>query len=237
MKAFVLVLLELLVLSVGSVSLATETLIGSWNTLVINGTLKKDTPWRYYLDTAIRETQRSKTVDPDQHFVVGASLIRPALGYQLDPSMSVYVGYLYQFSEPPYSSKIYHENRYWQQFQHILKTESLGDFQNRMRFEERTVDIGSGTCFRWRQNFKWSRPVAGDWSFILNEEVFYNLNSVTWGPVAGFDQNRLFLGSGYKVNSEAKIELGYLNTYVHRTGKVDLVNNVLAFNFIYNVPN
>lgn len=188
--------------------LATEKLMGSWNTLIINGTLIKDSPWRYYFDSALRETQRSKTQDPDQHFVVGAALLRPALGYQLSPQSIVHIGYLYQFSEPPYASKEYHENRYWQQFQHLLKTENFGDFQNRIRLEQRTVDIGSGTCFRWRQNLKWSRPLSGDWSLIINEELFYNLNSASWGPRAGFDQNRLFLGPGLKLSENTKVELG-----------------------------
>ena len=215
---------------------ATENLFGSWNTLIVNGTLIKDSPWRYYFDAAIRETQRSQAQNPDQHFVVGAILLRPAIGYQFNSQSSSHIGYLYHFSEPPYASKEYHENRYWQQYQHLSKTESYGDFQNRMRLEQRTVDIGSGTCFRWRQNIKWSQPLSGDWSFIINEEFFYNLNSVSWGPRAGFDQNRLFLGPALKISDSAKIEFGYMNNYVHRNGKADLVNNLLSLNFSINVP-
>ena len=48
-------------------------------------------------------------------------------------------------------------------------------------------------------------------SVVASDEYFVKLNNTHWGGGSGFDQNRLFLGVGYKSNEHVKLEVGYLN--------------------------
>jgi hypothetical protein len=84
------------------------------------------------------------------------------------------------------------------------------------RLEERTVNIGPGVSYRARQQAILIDPLDPDWSLVATEEYFVNLNTVSWGPVAGFDQNRLFVGVGYQMDSRWRTEFGYLNNYINR---------------------
>ncbi|MGR9053359.1 MAG: DUF2490 domain-containing protein, partial [Gammaproteobacteria bacterium] len=60
-------------------------------------------------------------------------------------------------------------------------------------------------------------------------EAFINANTVDWGPVGGFDQNRAFAGFGWQPDrrSPVSLELGYLNQYIHRQGRDDIMNHML----------
>lgn len=55
-------------------------------------------------------------------------------------------------------------------------------------------------------------------SFIVQSELFIAMNTVdNPGFIArGYDQNRAFVGLGYKVNQYATVELGYMNQFINR---------------------
>ena len=65
------------------------------------------------------------------------------------------------------------------------------------------------------------------------DEVFIHLNDTNWGADGGFDQNRLFLGFGWKrdLTSRCRVEAGYLNQHVNRSGRTDVANHLVAINF------
>ena len=42
------------------------------------------------------------------------------------------------------------------------------------------------------------------------DEIFWAMNSVTGGPSAGFDQNRIFFGPMIQVRPELRLEPGYI---------------------------
>lgn len=67
------------------------------------------------------------------------------------------------------------------------------------------------------------------WYLIAAEEVFLNLNTVAWGPVAGYDQNRVFAGIGYRLTNTTRAEIGYLNNFINRDLVEDLDVNFLTF--------
>lgn len=214
-----------------------EQLFGQWSTIIINGKFGKDSPWIYYGDAAIRSTQNHKDKEGnDSGYTIGAVPVRFGVGYQFDKMNSVLAGYLFQLSEPPYSKFTVYENRAWEQYLNVLDFNDYGKLQNRSRFEQRTVTYTGGTALRWRQAIKYTYPIDKDWGFSIGDEIFVNLNTVNWGPVQGFDQNRLFIGPTYKINNETKIEFGYMNNYVNKDLKSDLNNHVFVLNFYYNVP-
>jgi hypothetical protein len=213
-----------------------EQLFGNWTTLFINGKFGKDSPWIYMGEVGIRASQGHKTSGGDQGYYIGSVPVRIGAGYQINKENSVMLGYLFQFSEPPYAKTDIYENRVWEQYQNVLNFGEAGVLQNRSRFEQRTITSSPGTALRWRQQVKYTYPINKEWGFVINEEFFANCNTVDWGPVAGFDQNRIFVGPSYQFNKESKMEFGYMNNYVNKDLKDDLDNHVFVMNFYYNVP-
>ena len=59
-------------------------------------------------------------------------------------------------------------------------------------------------------------------------------SSVDWGPKAGFDQNRIFVGPVYNIDDRQRVEFGYMNNYVNKDLKSDLDNHVMVINYYYN---
>jgi hypothetical protein len=213
----------------------TENLTGSWFTLTLNGALIKDTPWKFSSDLSLRVSEQSSSLSQSPGQVLAASIIRPGIGYKFDGNLLLYVGYLYQASEPPYSSRQSYENRLWQQLQYPSHLANGGEFLNRIRLEQRSVTHGTARNWRWRQNIRWTQPYNDNRFFVLSEELFYNLNSVPWGPKAGFDQNRFFIGQGYHLSKHSSFEVGYLNNYQQRHSRANLQVHALALNLSYNI--
>jgi hypothetical protein len=55
------------------------------------------------------------------------------------------------------------------------------------------------------------------------------LNTPESGPERGFAQNRLFIGLGKRINSYARIEVGYMNQYRNsKEPKPDVINHALV---------
>ena len=59
------------------------------------------------------------------------------------------------------------------------------------------------------------------------DEVFVNLKSTDWGTVQGFDQNRGFVGIGYRFNPNILTEIAYMNQFI-QTAKDDRMNHILS---------
>ncbi len=155
-------------------------------------------------------------------------IIRPALFYKLSPKSSVWLGYANVTSHPA-GKKNTNEDRLWQQFSYSFDPIADIAITSRTRFEQRWLDTGDDVGYRLRQMIKLSKPILSvpNLSWVVSDEYYLNTNSTDWGARSGFDQNRLFLGGAYKINSHAKIEAGYLNQYVNgRT--VDRMNHVLS---------
>ncbi len=109
----------------------------------------------------------------------------------------------------------------WQQFSYSF--DPLGDWKtaSRTRLEERSIEGKADIGYRLHQMLKFTRPLPlENTSLILSDELFLNANSTEWGAASGFDQNRAFIGLGYKLNKHNAFEIGYLNQFVN-TRKVD----------------
>ena len=213
-----------------------EQLFGTWGTVFINGKFAKDSNWIYHVDISLRSTQMHQNANGGQGYTLGSVITHNGIGYRINKMNSVLVGYAFQFSETPYAKFDTYENRTWQQYLNLYKTNYWGDFSNRSRFEQRTITAKSGTGLRWRQQIKWMYPLNSKWSFVTSEEFYTNLNTPGWGPVKGFDQNRVFVGAGYNFDSTYRAEIGYMNQYVNRGLVDDLINHQLSLNLYINVP-
>ncbi len=212
-----------------------EHLFGQWTAAFINGKFGKDSPWNYMFEANIRSSQYPKAFN-NEGYDIGSVPIRLGFGYQIDKENSVMLGYLYQYSQPPYAKKDINENRAWQQYMNVQDFKEDGKLQLRTRFEQRTIEEGSGTGLRARQQLKYTYPIEKTWGLAVSEELFVNLNDVSWGPVAGIDQNRFFIGPYVQVNQDVKVEVGYQNVFVNKDLVDDQMNHIFTINIYYNVP-
>lgn len=126
------------------------------------------------------------------------------------------------------------ENRMWEQYIWSGST-PFGNFTFRPRLEQRWQANGGDTGSRFRQFLKFSWPISflPGTDFVLWDEVFVNLYDTDWGPRLqmhlGFEQNRGFVGVGYRFSPELKTEIGYMNQYIQtHSAANDRMNHILS---------
>ena len=162
-------------------------------------------------------------------------MLRTGLGYQLNKQSSIWLGYAWIPTDEPFISAAFDEHRIWQQFL-WSDTFSFGTLTSRSRLEQRFQPTGSQVGWRFRQMFKLSVPLpfAPDFSLVASDEYFANINKTNYGADDGFDQNRVFAGFGYNLNKNIKTELGYMNQYIRRANRADLMDHILSVNLYLN---
>lgn len=186
---------------------------------------RKDTPWRWWFDGHVR------FFDDADGF--GQSIVRPGIGWKVNESSVLWVGYAW-IHTAPVSGPRFDENRIWQQWTCSRQFDSI-KLGARARFEQRLLETGDDVGLRYRQFFRLQHELPNHPHVILAawDEVFLNLNDTDWGATSGFDQNRLFLGFGLKENpsSRWRTEIGYLHQALSNPNGADRSNHILAVNF------
>lgn len=170
-----------------------------------------------------------------------AILLRPALSWRVHPDVFLTGGYAWtpSWAQTPDAEwgdlELTDEHRLWEQVLYQPSDPATGlAGQVRVRLEQRfrtsgELDVG----LRLRLLVRGQVPLTPDRAFIvvLWNEVFTPLNDTVWGQRAGFDQNRLFFGFGWQaIPGELRLELGYTNQWIVRSGAPDRVNHIAALN-------
>lgn len=153
------------------------------------------------------------------------SIVRLGAGYEFNKKLSVFGG---AYWSSHFNPELDWENRLWEQATYTCQLGRIA-LQNRLRLEQIEREQYQGGFSRIRHQFRVTcpLPMRKNWYLIASEEPFFNLNSPGKGPPKGFNQNRLFLGIGRKVNSCTRWETGFLHQYKNNRGKPDLINGVL----------
>jgi hypothetical protein len=158
-------------------------------------------------------------------------MIRPAIGWAVSPQASVWAGYLMSADSVSLTSDNYLiENRAWQGF---TWKDTANDkqfiWEVRNRLEERFLPRNSDPSFRWRTRVRIEQLISNfsPWSIIASEEIFVNLNDNENNVHlrTGAQQNRAYLGIGYRFAPEFQIETGYLYQHVWRRSPSGDQNN------------
>ena len=162
-------------------------------------------------------------------------LIRPGLGYAVGDDQTLWYGYAYIRTAPGAPGREFDENRMWQQW---MYTPSAGDwsFVHRSRLEQRWVETGRDVGLRFRQfaRAQYNLSETPQWSLIAWDEGFFHLNNTDWGARTGFDQNRAFVGVGFRPTPKGvRYELGYLNQYIYRRGGESVMNHIVSFSVFF----
>lgn len=198
---------------------------GLWAMVVaqgaFGGTEAKPSPWRWWLDVHQRFG--------DDIGLKYQTIARPAIGYAFDQRTIVHFGHGLIQTETP-SGRFVTEQRSWQQITWSPDIDFFG-LTSRTRLEERFVEDRGETGLRLRQFFRLTEPLDAEsrFSVIGWEEAFFDLNATRYGQNVGFTQNRLFVGLGWRPEGwkAARVEIGYVNQYLRRSGD-DAMNHILS---------
>ena len=145
-------------------------------------------------------------------------LIRPAMGYNINPNIAVFLGYAWTptFMNNQYQDNFRNENRIWQQI--LVKDSRWGiDWQHRLRQEQRMIEDAGGPSNRTRYLLRGSYALSdsGHYGLTGYNEIFVTLNSEYNGPQGGFDRDRFFFGPYFK-QGPGRYEIGYVGEYAQR---------------------
>ncbi|HEY2798152.1 MAG TPA: DUF2490 domain-containing protein [Thermoanaerobaculia bacterium] len=216
----------------GRVSAQQTEDFGVWLGGFVNGKLPPSLnsdrgAWRLWMDVQVRFG------DDASRFAQG--LLRPGIGYALGGGWTIWAGYAYIRTEPPYAASTTTENRIWEQ---ATWAGAIGAtaLSSRTRLEQRFVSTGRETGWRLREFIKGSRPLASQsiWYAVVSDEFFVNLNSTDFGATAGSDRNRFFVGPGARLSKAVSVEIGYLNQYTFRANGPDKNDHLLATNLFWS---
>jgi len=159
-------------------------------------------------------------------------LLRPAIGWQVTPSWTIWQGYGFTPSFQPWRS----ENRLYQE---SLLDHSFGALRmiNRTRLEERFIEGVDGVSLRARHLLRFTHPIDGArrWFVALSDEAFATLDDAPGGPRAGFDQNRAYVGLRWQATAALALEIGFLHQFIDRSSDDDLSSNNAYLGFDLSV--
>jgi hypothetical protein len=161
------------------------------------------------------------------------SIVRPGIGWSLTEKTVLWAGYGW-IETTPVSGDTFTEHRIWQQ---ATWSDDFGDvtFALRSRLEQRFLETGDDTGLRFRQlvRAQHNLPSSPRLLLVAWDEAFFHLNDTDWGARTGFDQNRLFVGFGFKHKADSpwRTEIGYLNQFIDNAAGSDRQNHILSVNF------
>lgn len=158
-------------------------------------------------------------------------LLRTGVGYNLNETNNVLLGYGYILSEnyvADSDDKIsVNEHRIFQQYTSKQKIGKVS-LSHRYRFEQRFVEDDFKMRIRYflSLNIPFKDNESNKSPFYLSayNEIFLNTES------AVFDRNRVYGGLGYKINENIKLELGYMNQFFETSSR-DQFNIITFVNF------
>jgi hypothetical protein len=148
------------------------------------------------------------------------------LNYRIDERSSVSAGYAYFNADPSYTEipgeEIAQEHRTYEQFG---TRSSIGKFNlfHRYRLEQRFFNGNPTVKHRMRYRILLTHPIKGALFAQTFDEVFINFQQPT------FNQNRIFLGMGYRFSKTINLRAGYLKVHFTNT-KYDRLQVFLNIN-------
>lgn len=191
----------------------------TWTALNVSGPVARDSRWLVWFDGHARLTEGDGA---------DISILRPGVGYRMNPKLDVWVGYARVTRHEAASDIV--EHRLWQQATYPIGEAAGGRITARTRLEQRFRDQGD-TGWRLRQQVRYARPIATSVSAIAWNETFVGLNETDWGQGKGLNLSRTFLGLGWSPTPRYRVEAGYLNQHTlnRRVGGRDASDhNVMA---------
>ncbi|MBX9733612.1 MAG: DUF2490 domain-containing protein [Chitinophagaceae bacterium] len=178
--------------------------LGTWSIISTKYTFNKK--WSGFFEAQIRSQQFY--VDYNYHEY------KSGVGYNLPKNISLLFAIgkynTYQFTGNFKTPMLINEIRTWQQLVLNNNINRL-KIEHRYRFEQRFVNDIYRNRFRYRLNA--ILPINNiivqekTWYLSLSNEIFLNNRGVF------FEQNRIFIGTGYEINDQVTMQAGWLNRF------------------------
>tara|TARA_B100000427_G_C15475918_1_gene580735 strand:- start:60 stop:755 length:696 start_codon:yes stop_codon:yes gene_type:complete len=156
-------------------------------------------------------------------------LLRTGIGYDIKENNNILLGYGFidsrNRSEGTEEILKVNEHRIYQQF---ISKHAIGKIkiQHRYRFEQRFVEDDFKLRYRYFLSLNIPILKTNEKYYIsAYNEIFINANDDKT-----FDRNRIYGGLGYVLNSNIKLELGYMNQ-IFQSSSRDQINLICFFNF------
>lgn len=218
-----------------SVMVHAQSQFSGW--LASFNTVKLDKKFSLHTDIQWRST------DQLQH--TQTILFRPGLNMHLSDKLIISAGYAFIQNRRVISnvSGLTPEHRLWEQLIYNHKVAKLA-MSHRFRLEQRFIgnttvqnnelkNDGSIYANRFRYFIRNILPLNKGLVFAkgpfaaLQNEVFLNFGNTSNVNGHVFDQNRLYLAAGYRINPAFDLEAGYMYQYVKGRADVHLNNNIV----------
>lgn len=167
-------------------------------------------------------------------------IIRPLIGYKLTQRLQLWLGYTWQGEYNQQTDFDMATNDTMQQLQWIDNLTPQLNFQYRFRLEQRFFAHEDDIGHRMRHRFRFVYSLPDSQAYLIAaDELFVYFNSIDDGRLShsvqtGINQNRSYIGVGYKVTPQLNIDTGYQLQYVHNYGTPDLLNHVWLTNVNVN---
>ena len=195
---------------------------GNW--LIYIGNKKLDSKWNIHNEIQYRNYNGLGDLEQ--------LLLRTGLGYTFNEgNNNALLGYGYIVSENyitnSYDKVTVNEHRIYQQF---TSNQTIGSIKinHRYRFEQRFVSNDFKMRIRYflGLNIPLQKKETINKTFYISayNEVFLNTESSI------FDRNRLYSGIGYNINSNIRLEAGYMNQFFETKSR-DQFNIITFINF------
>lgn len=200
-------------------------------------TFKLNSKTSIHFDAQIRGTNEFQNIQ--------TILIRPGLNIRLSKKITGSFGYAFIQNRRVISTitGTAVEHRPWQQ---LLFTEKIANItsSHRLRLEQRFIPVskvlngelqfdGNKYANRIRYFSRNVIPLKKDLVFSkgffvsIQDEIFINIGNTSAVNGKTFDQNRLFLSTGYRLTSKFDVEIGYMNQYISGKNKSFTNNHIL----------
>lgn len=167
-------------------------------------------------------------------------IVRPLLGYKVTKKLQLWAGYTWQGEYNDQTDFELATNDIMEQLQWIDNWTPQLNFQYRFRLEQRLFahEDDVGHRMRHRVRFVYSIPDSKAYLIAL-DELFVYFNDIETGRLShsvqsGVNQNRSYVGVGYKLAPFLNVDTGYQLQYVHNYGSPDLLNHVWLTNMNFN---
>ncbi len=197
----------------------------SWNAITMNGFLSDDKWLKYFLESQLR------FVDVDTKFE--AAYLEAGVGHQTLPNLTLWLGFRLE-GTTDYHGGIARGAILWQQFNtDIYKTTNI-KITDRTRLEEIQALAEHGLFLLFQQRFTFEIPIdsAAKYSFVAYENIYFQVNHPDWVTNKLLNQNRLFLGFKYSIDSVHSIYFGYINQY--QFNEPDVMSNIISLRLDFN---
>ena len=210
-----------LILIYSNCALAVKQYTKQWNMLRISNKFIKNSNWAY-----LAELHARFGIDT-QNFDQG--LTRLGLAYYLAANVRLWGGYVYSAT---YNDTSKYENRLWQQLSWTIINQQPWRLFSRTRLEQRKLTSSPDISWRFRQ--KLLLMFSGFYQHklrpIIADEIFFNVNNVSWDNNRAVDQNRFAVGLSYAILKQMSVELSYINQYKIRSPE-DEMDHVILLSF------